>query len=184
MNAAIEAAHAGEAGKGFAVVASEIRKLAENSSAQSKTIGAVLKKIKTMIDTITKSTNVLLERFSVIEQEVKTVSDQETQIRNAMEEQGEGSRQILEAVTQLNTVTGQVRRASSEMTEGSKAVVIQSRELKNITSEVAGSMDEMTQSADEISSAITRVQEISKENKENIGGLSVEVARFKVDQNK
>jgi methyl-accepting chemotaxis protein len=181
MNAAIEAAHAGEAGKGFAVVASEIRKLAENSSAQSKTIGAVLKKIKSMIDTITNSTSTLLERFAVIEQEVQTVSDQESQIRNAMEEQGEGSRQILEAVTQLNNVTSEVRRASSEMTKGSKSVITQSSDLKKITSEVAGSMDEMTQSADEISNAITRVQEISRENQENIDELSTEVARFKVE---
>ena len=181
MNAAIEAAHAGESGKGFAVVADEIRKLAENSGKQSKTISTVLKKIKTMIDTITKSTGIVQERFGAIEQDVETVSNQETQIRNAMEEQGEGSRQILEAVNQLNSVTDLVRKASAEMTAESKAVMNQSNDLKMITAEVAGSMDEMTQSEDEISNSITRVQEISMENKENIDTLSEEIGRFKVE---
>jgi methyl-accepting chemotaxis protein len=181
MNAAIEAAHAGESGKGFAVVADEIRKLAENSGKQSKTISAVLKKIKTMIDTITKSTGIVQERFSAIEQDVQTVSNQETQIRNAMEEQGEGSRQILEAVTQLNSVTGLVRKASSEMTAESKAVMDQSTDLKMITGEVAGSMDEMTQGADEISNAINKVQEIGEKNKKNIGAVSRDIARFRVE---
>jgi methyl-accepting chemotaxis protein len=77
MNAAIEAAHAGEAGKGFAVVADEIRKLAENSGEQSKTISTVLKKIKDCIDKITKSTNNVLNRFEAIDGGVRTVSDQE-----------------------------------------------------------------------------------------------------------
>jgi methyl-accepting chemotaxis protein len=66
MNAAIEAAHAGEAGKGFAVVAGEIRKLAENSSNQSKTISNVLKKIKESINKITGSTDDVLRKFEAI----------------------------------------------------------------------------------------------------------------------
>ncbi|MDR0502924.1 MAG: methyl-accepting chemotaxis protein [Treponema sp.] len=182
MNAAIEAAHAGESGRGFAVVADEIRKLAENSGVQSKTISAVLKKIKSSIDAITKSTGIVLERFGTIENEVATVSTQENQIRNAMEEQGVGSRQILEAISQLNNVTDLVKRASSEMTVESKDVLTQSNSLKQITGEVAGSMDDISGNIDEITGAINRVREISTENKENIGSLSTEVARFKVEK--
>jgi methyl-accepting chemotaxis protein len=180
MNAAIEAAHAGESGKGFAVVADEIRKLAENSGEQSKTISAVLKKIKASIDTITKSTGVVLERFGAIEQEVKTVSDQETRIRNAMEEQEVGSRHILEAVTQLNAVTDLVRTASADMTTETGEVLKQSAELKRISGEVSGGMDEMNASAEQINSAVNRVNEIRGENEQNITALSGEIARFKV----
>jgi len=181
MNAAIEAAHAGEAGKGFAVVADEIRKLAENSGMQSKTISAVLKKIKQMIDTITKSTSVVLERFQNIEDEIQVVSNQETQIRNAMEEQGNGSRQILEAVTQLNTVTSQVRKSSSGMIAESKEVLNQTESLRKVTGEVASDMDDMTKNADEISDAFARVQGITSENKSNIDELSDAISKFKVD---
>lgn len=181
MNAAIEAAHAGESGKGFAVVADEIRKLAENSSEQSKTISSVLKNIQQSIDTITKSTSVVLERFSAIQDEVQIVANQESQIRNAMEEQGEGSRQILEAVTQLNNVTGLVRSTSSDMTRDSKNVLEQSEELKMITSNAAGNMDEITKNSDEISAAIIRVQEIAQENEENIDALTADISRFKIE---
>ena len=94
MNAAIEAAHAEEAGKGFAVGADEIRKLAMFSSAQSKTISNVLKKIRGSIGNITASTIEVLRNFEAISQGVKTVTDQEANVRNDMEEQETRSKAI------------------------------------------------------------------------------------------
>jgi len=120
MNAAIEAAHAGEAGRGFAVVAAEIRKLAESSAVQSKTISTVLKKIKSSIDTITKSTEGVLRKFDAIDEGVKIVAGQENNILNAMEEQGQGSRQILQAMGQLKDITQKVKEEACQMVESSK----------------------------------------------------------------
>jgi len=120
MNAAIEAARAGEAGKGFAVVAGEIRQLAENSSNQSKTISGVLKSIKDAIDKITRSTDVVLGKFDAIGTGVKTVAVQEDSILSAMEEQGHGSKQILQAVGTVNEVTHKVKEAARRLVETSK----------------------------------------------------------------
>ena len=181
MNAAIEAAHAGEAGKGFAVVADEIRKLAENSGEQSKTISTVLKRIKEAIDKITASTDNVLKKFEAIDTGVKTVSDQEENIRNAMEEQGAGSKQILEAIARLNEITQQVKSGSTEMLEGSREVIQESKNLETATQEITGGMNEMATGADQINVAVNRVNEISGQNKENIDILVREVSRFKVE---
>ena len=181
MNAAIEAAHAGVSGKGFAVVADEIRKLAENSGKQSKTISTVLKKIKASIDTITKSTGILLDRFEDMAKDVETVSSQESHIRSAMEEQEVGSRQILEAVSKLNSITGMVKSASAEMAEESKEIITQSSDLKRITDEVSGEMDHMANGANLINQAVIKVNEISVVNKNNIKDLSEEIAKFRLE---
>jgi methyl-accepting chemotaxis protein len=181
MNAAIEAAHAGEAGKGFAVVADEIRKLAESSSEQSKTIGNVLKKIKESIDKITKSTENVLNKFEAIDTGVKTVSQQEENIRSAMEEQGEGSKQILQSTSGLNELTRQVKSGSVEMLEGSKEVMNESQNLSKITDEITGGMNEMASGAAQINIAVHNVNEMTNKNREAIDNLIQEVSRFKVE---
>ncbi|GHU47238.1 methyl-accepting chemotaxis protein [Spirochaetia bacterium] len=180
MNAAIEAAHAGEAGKGFAVVAGEIRKLAESSSKQSKTISAVLKKIKTSIDKITVSTNSVLNKFEAINHGVRTVSEQEENIRSAMEEEGQGSRQIMESIGQLNEVTRMVRSGSEEMFEGSRQVITEGRNLEMATAEITSGMNEMAAGANQINVAVNEVNTLSGRNKENIDILLKEVSRFKI----
>jgi len=181
MNAAIEAAHAGESGKGFAVVAAEIRKLAESSSAQSKTISTVLKKIKSSIDKITKSTENVLNKFEAIDTNVKTVAQQEETIRNAMEEQGQGSKQILDGIEQVTSITRNVKSGSNEMLEGAQQVIIESQNLEKATQEITLGMNEMASGADEINTAVHHVNDISGKNREGIDILVREVAKFKVE---
>jgi methyl-accepting chemotaxis protein len=181
MNAAIEAAHAGESGKGFAVVAGEIRKLAESSGAQSKTIGTVLKKIAGSIKKITSATDNVLARFEAIDSSVKTVSQQEENIRNAMEEQGEGSKQLLHSAGDLNESTQQVKSGSAEMLEGSKEVMNESNNLEKITQEITSGMNEMASGADQMNVAVNHVNEISGKNREATDILLKEVSRFKVE---
>ena len=180
MNAAIEAAHAGDAGKGFAVVADEIRSLAESSGEQSKTISNVLNKIKDSIDKINEITGSTLLKFEVINTDVKTVSEQEETIRNAMNEQNEGSKQILEAVDQLNDITHQVKNESEEMLEGSREVIQESQNLDQVTQEITGGINEMATGTAQINDAVNKVNEITIKNREKIDLLVREVSLFKV----
>ena len=181
MNAAIEAAHAGASGKGFAVVADEIRKLAESSSDQSKTIGGVLKKITESINKITKSTENVLEKFEAIDSTIKIVADQEGSIRNAMEEQGHGSKQILTAVGSLNEITRHVKSESDEMYANSKEVIKEGKNLERLTLETSGGIIEVTKSTHQIMEAIKSVNELSALNSKKMDILMKEVSRFKIE---
>jgi len=181
MNAAIEAAHAGDSGKGFAVVADEVRKLAESSGVQAKTVSTVLNRIKTSIETITRSTEFVLERFNTIESEIKTVNEQETNIRSAMEEQASGSKQVLEAISQLNDITQKVKSGSGEMFTGSQQVLKETLNLNSITQEITNGMNEMATGTEQVIVAVNKVNELTEENKTSIDELMNEVKKFKVE---
>mgnify|MGYP000852153058 FL=1 len=180
MNAAIEAAHAGEAGKGFAVVADEIRKLAEESSTQGKTITATLKTLSGEIETLSASSKTVEEKFNAIFTLAEQVKEMSARLTEAMREQGNGSREVLTAIKSINTVTVEVQAGSEEMLKGGEGVAEEMQKLDSLTRVITESMNEMASGAVQINNAVQEVSEITQKNKRSIEALSAEVSKFKV----
>lgn len=180
MNAAIEAAHAGEAGKGFAVVADEIRKLAEESSAQGKTITVTLKNLSEQIDSLSLSAKVVEEKFNIIYDLSDKAQAMSTQITQAMEEQERGSKEVLLAIKDINAVTIEVKNGSDEMLTGSESVASEMQTLDELTHSLTDNMNEMATGVVQINQAIQEVNNISQKNKNSIDNLSDEVGKFKL----
>ena len=180
MNAAIEAAHAGEAGKGFAVVADEIRKLAEDSATQGKTITSTLKTLSSEIESLSVSSKTVEDKFSTIfnlSEQVKSMSDRLTE---AMREQENGSKEVLGAIKNINTVTVEVQAGSEEMLKGGEGVAEEMLKLDNLTRMITDSMNEMAAGAVQINNAVQEVNAITQKNKTSIENLAAEVGKFKV----
>ena len=180
MNAAIEAAHAGEAGKGFAVVADEIRKLAEDSAAQGKTITTTLKTLSGEIEILSASSKTVEEKFNAIFTLAEQVKDMSARLTEAMREQENGSREVLTAIKNINTVTVEVQASSQEMLKGGEGVADEMKKLDNLTHIITNSMNEMAAGAVQINNAVQEVNDITQKTKQGIENLTGEVAQFKV----
>ena len=180
MNAAIEAAHAGEAGKGFAVVADEIRKLAEESSAQGKTITDTLKKLSDDIKGLSDSSKIVEEKFNAIFQLSENVRGMSAELTAAMREQENGSREVLAAIKNISSVTVEVKNGSEEMLVGGKGVADEMRKLDQLTAVIKDSMNEMAAGVQQINRAVQEVNDLARKNKDSIEGLTEEVGKFKI----
>ena len=180
MNAAIEAAHAGEAGKGFAVVADEIRKLAEDSATQGKTITSTLKLLQGEIEGLSSSSKIVDTKFTAIFALAEEVKEMSERLTEAMQSQESGSREVLTAIKDINSVTNEVQQGSAEMLKGSEGVLVEMEKLDGLTRIITDSMNEMAAGAMQISNAVNEVADIAQKNKMSIQSLVSEVGKFKV----
>jgi len=139
-----------------------------------------LKKIKDSIDHITWATDNVLNKFEAIDNGVRTVAEQEEAIRNAMDEQSHGSKQILQASGQVNEITRQVKGGSQEMLGSSKSVIKEGKNLARVTQEITDGMDEMASGANDVNKAVNNVNELTGRNRQNISVLVEAISQFKV----
>ncbi len=180
MNAAIEAAHAGDAGKGFAVVADEIRKLSETSTAQSKRIGVQLNNIKDSINDVVSASSEASLAFESVSKKLEDTDALVMLIKNAMEEQNEGSKQITDTLKVMQDSTLEVKTASSEMEAGNKMILNEVRSLQDAALAMNNSMEEMALGAGKINETGESLREVSERIGGSIEQIGIQVDQFKV----
>ena len=132
------------------------------------------------METLSASSKTVEEEFNKIfslSDEVKNMSNRLTE---AMREQENGSKEVLSAIRDINTVTIEVKEGSEEMLKGGEQAAEEMKKLGSLTSVITGRMNEMASGVVEINNAVQEVNEITQKNKRSIENLADEVKKFKI----
>ena len=180
MNAAIEAAHAGDAGKGFSVVADEIRKLAEDTSEQSKKIAEMLRVVVSNIGNVVDQSTDANTVFEDISGQIGNVNDLMSEISMSMNEQAEGSQQVLESLRTMQNTTTLILNGSTEMNTGASMVQNEMVNLRDFAYQVKEVTQNVSDRMEQISTSVDSVSSLSSENNNLSDNLYEQTKGFKL----
>jgi methyl-accepting chemotaxis protein len=180
MNAAIEAAHAGEAGRGFAVVADEIRKLAEQTAAQSTEIAAELAAVKDSIEGAVASSGRAGSSFQSVLEGVRKTSERVAEIEGAMREQAAGSTQISGAMGPMHEATSKVRNETGELRAKAAELAAAASTLERSVEAARKDADGVAERVASVEAATRDVAALVTENERLTAKIGAAINDFKV----
>ena len=143
LNATIEAARAGEAGKGFAVVANEVKELAKETAKATEDISQ-------KIETIQGDTRHAVAAISEINEVITKISDYQTTIASAVEEQ-------TATTNEINRNVSEAAKGSSEIAENIVGVAEAARNTTMGASDTEKAAIELARMAAALQSTVASV---------------------------
>jgi len=137
LNATIEAARAGELGKGFAVVASEVKDLAQETARATEDIAK-------RVEAIQADTTGAVTAIEQISQVIARISDFQTTIASAVEEQTATTGEMNRSVTDAATGTSEIAENITGVAEAARRTSEGVGQTQEATAELARMSAELT----------------------------------------
>lgn len=166
LNAAIEAARAGEAGKGFSVVAEEIRKLAEQSTASTSSIDAIVRDLQTNSK---QSVDVMADVSVILEEQLESVNLTQQKYKDIEKAMDVST----DAVARLNETGHEINSIKGDITSSLESLSAIAEENSAATEEASAAVEEQSSSMEEITGSSESLAELAM-------GLKKLVEKFKL----
>ncbi|EPR4992334.1 methyl-accepting chemotaxis protein [Vibrio navarrensis] len=146
LNAAIEAARAGEQGRGFAVVADEVRNLASRTASSTEEIQKMINQLqsdakdavtameagKTVTFEGVEATDEAVHVLVSISERISDISDRNTQVATATEEQSTVVHTINQNIEEINAINEVTTNTAEELAEASRDLRLLSQRLDSM----------------------------------------------------
>jgi len=180
MNAAIEAAHAGEAGKGFSVVADEIRKLAENTQSQAKSIKDMINEITGAIEDGSRSMRDTKSMFSKIQQEIVTQSTVVENISKTMDVQSTGAEEILSTTNKISQNIQEVNSLIQNQADYTDQIKNGINDVVELSGKINASLNLSLSILKDFSQSMSIVNDKATHNKSSVQTITDELGKFEL----
>jgi methyl-accepting chemotaxis protein len=146
LNAAIEAARAGEQGRGFAVVADEVRALAKRTQDSTS-------EIRTSIEQLQESAREAVQVMESGQEQAKTSVQQSAEAGSALE-------MIATEVTTISDMNTQIASAAEEQGAVSEEINRSVVNIREVSDQTAHEMDSLTQASDNLSNIVEQLRHL------------------------